>query len=197
MIDQRPGTEHRSVDDRIIEAALSLIGRDGLGTVTMMEIAETAGVARQTLYNHYPDLDSIVVEAISRHNRESIELLEATLRVVDDPGDKLEQLVRHMVSIGAHAHHTSGVEHGLSADARETLGAYDAELDERLRGILETGRRAGAFRQDLAPDIDAVLLRHILTGLTHQAARTPDRAAQLAATATRTVLAAVSQEARS
>ena len=38
------------------------------------------------------------------------------------PEDKLEQLVRHMVAIGAHAHHASGVEHGLSAAARETLG---------------------------------------------------------------------------
>jgi AcrR family transcriptional regulator len=184
---------HPSADDRIIEAALSLITRDGLGAVTMMKIAETAGVARQTLYNHYPDVDSIVVEAISRHNRESIQMLEASLRVVDKPEDKLEQLVRHMVSIGAHAHHASGIEHALSASARETLGEYDAELDRQIRGILEAGRRTGTFRSDLTPDIDAILIRHILNGLTHQAARTPDKAAQLAAAGTRTLLAAVRQ----
>ena len=89
-----------SPDDRIIEAALSLIAQQGLGGVTMSGIADTAGVARQTLYNHYPDIDSIVAEAISRHNRESIDLLEASQRVVDLPEDKLEQLVRHVVSIG-------------------------------------------------------------------------------------------------
>ncbi len=184
---------HSSADDRIIEAALSLITRDGLGAVSMMKIAETAGVARQTLYNHYPDVDSIVVEAIGRHNRESIQLLEASLRVVDKPEDKLEQLVRHMVSIGAHAHHASGIEHGLSASARETLGEYDAELDRRIRDILERGRGTGVFRQDLNLEIDAVLIRHILNGLTNQAARSPDKAAQLAATGARTVLAAVRQ----
>jgi AcrR family transcriptional regulator len=188
-----PTERQSSADDRIIEAALSLITRDGLGAVTMIKIAETAGVARQTLYNHYPDVDSIVLEATSRHNRESIRLLEASLRVVDKPEDKLEQLVRHMVSIGAHAHHASGIEHGLSASARDTLAEYDAELDRRIRDILEVGRRTGAFRHDLTPDIDAVLIRHILNGLTHQAASTPDRAAELAATGTRTVLAAVRQ----
>lgn len=192
MSEQPTATERQSsADDRIIEAALGLITRDGLGTVTMMKIAETAGVARQTLYNHYPDVDSIVVEAISRHNRESIQLLEASLRVVDTPEGELEQLVRHVVSIGAHAHHASGLEHGLSASARETLGEYDAELDRRIRGILEKGSRTGAFRQDLDLGIDAVLIRHILNGLTDQAARTPDKAAQLAATGTRTILAAV------
>jgi AcrR family transcriptional regulator len=181
----------RSANDRILEAALSLIADAGLGAVTMIEIAETAGVARQTLYNHYPDVDSIVVEAIGRHNRESIQLLEAALRVVDRPEEKLEQLVRHMVSIGAHAHHASGIEHGLSAGARETLGEYDAELDRRIRQVLEDGRRTGAFRDDLTPDVDAVLIRHLLNGLAHQAARAPTSAPKLAATGIRTVLAAV------
>ena len=198
MIEKPAATERQSpAGDRIIDAALNLIARDGLGAVTMMKIAETAGVARQTLYNHYPDVDSIVVEAISRHNRESIRLLDASLSVVDRPEDRLEQLVRHMVSIGAHAHHTSGIEHGLSAGAREMLSEYDDELGRRVRDILEAGRRTGAYRNDLVPDIDAVLIRHILTGLTHQAASAPDTAAELAATGTRTVLAAVRGEPRS
>jgi AcrR family transcriptional regulator len=194
MSEKPPAAERLSADDRIIEAALSLITRDGLGAVTMLKIAETAGVARQTLYNHYPDVDSIVVEATSRHNRESIRLLEASLRVVDQPEDKLEQLVRHMVSIGAHAHHASGIEHGLSASAREALGEYDTELDLQIRSILKAGLRSGGFRHDLSPDIDAVLIRHILNGLTDQAAETPENAAALAATGTRTILAAVRQE---
>lgn len=196
-MNERPPPGRRSADDRIIEAALNLIARDGLGTVTMMKIAETAGVARQTLYNHYPDVDSIVVEAISRHNRESIQLLEASLRVVDKPDEKLEQLVRHMVSLGAHADHASGIEQGLSANARETLGEYDAELDRQIRCILETGLQEGVFRSDLDIDIDAALIRHVLTGLTYLGAGSPTWAARLAATGTRTILAAVRKEPQS
>lgn len=194
MSEERAGADpRRSANDRIIQAALALISEEGLGAVTMVKVAETAGVARQTLYNHYPDVDSIVVEAISRHNRESIQLLEASLRVVDPPEAKLEQLVRHVVSIGAHAHHASGIEHGLSASARATLSEYEDALDRHLRDILEEGRGTGAFRQDLAVDIDAVLIRHILNGLAHQAAESPSNAAALATTGIRTVLAAVEQ----
>lgn len=187
----KPARADSSADDRIIEATLGLIATHGLGAVTMMRIAETAGVARQTLYNHYPDVDSIVVEAIGRHNRESIQMLDSSLRVVDQPEDKLEQLVRHMVSIGAHAHHASGIEHGLSSDARATLSEYDDALDRRIREVFDAGLRNGTFRPDLSPDVDAVLVRHILNGLAQQAARTPADAAALASIGARTVLAAV------
>ena len=181
----------RSTDNRIIEAALTLIAQEGLGGVTMLAIAEAASVARQTLYNYYPDIDTIVAEAIRRHNRESIELLEASLRVVDRPEDKLEQLVRHVVSIGAHAQHTQGFQHGLSADARATLGAYDELIVRRVGEILAEGQRSGVFRSDLVPEVDAVLIQQMLNGLLELGARAPDQAANTATTGIRTIRAAV------
>lgn len=180
-----------SVGDRIIMATLGLIAEDGLGSLTMMQIAEAAGVARQTLYNHYPDIDSIVAEAIGRHNRESIEMLEAAMRVVDRPEDKLEQLVRHSVSVGAHANHAPGIEYGLSAGARATLRGYDDAVVSRIREVLEDGRESGSFRADLSPAVDAALIRHMLDGLAAQSAAAPDDAAAIAIAGSRTVLAAV------
>jgi AcrR family transcriptional regulator len=182
-----------STDDRIIDATLRLIAREGLGAVTMSRIAEAANVARQTLYNHYPDIDSIVAEAVGRHHRQGIEMLEASMSVVDDPRDGLEQLVRHVVSVGAHAHHDPGIHHGLSAHTRASLGAYDEALDRQIRAVLEDGRQAGVFRSDLTPEVDAVVIRHMLDGLAALSAATPDDAALLAAAGTRTVLAAVTQ----
>jgi AcrR family transcriptional regulator len=178
-------------DDRIIEATLELIAQEGLGTVTMLRIAETAGIARQTLYNHYADVDSIVAEAINRHNRESIILLESALSVVDSPDGKLEQLVRHIVSLGGHAHQARGIEQGLSAGARATLRGYEETLVQRIREILEDGKGTRVFRGDLAPEIDAILIRHMLAGLAERSATAQDDAATLAATGARTILAAV------
>lgn len=180
-----------SANDRIVMATLGLIAKDGLGSLTMMRIAETAGVARQTLYNHYPDIDSIVAEAIGRHNRESVQMLRAALSVVDRPEDKLEQLVRHAVSVGAHAHHAPGIEHGLSPDARATLREYDDALERCIREVLEEGKQRGVFRGDLSPEIDTILIRRMLDGLAAQSAAAPSEAAPVAATGTRTVLAAV------
>lgn len=186
------GGSRSSVNDRIVEATLQLIAEQGLGDMTMLEIAENAGVARQTLYNHYPDVDSIVVTAVARHNQESIQLLDASLRVVDRPEDKLKQIVRHTVAIGAHGHHATGFEYGLGPDARVVVRGYDAALAERIHEILEEGQQTGAFRTDLDPNIDALLIRHILIGLAEQAATTSDPAG-LAETGARTVLAAVTR----
>ena len=180
-----------SANDRIIEATLRLIADHGLGDITMLKIAESAGVARQTLYNHYRDVDGIVVEAMTRHNEESLRLLDAALRVVDRPEDKLEQLVRHTVAIGAHAH-GSGLEHSLGPSARVAVRQYDDALDERIREILEDGQRTGSFREDLSPDTDAALIRHLLSGVAERAATTSDPAT-LSETGARTLLAAVSR----
>lgn len=182
-----------STDDRIIHAALSLIAHNGLGAVTMMKVAETAGVSRQTLYNHYPDVDRIVAEAIGRHNRESIQMLETSLSVVGHPEGKLEQLVRHVVSLGAHAHHAPGIEHGLSADARATLSEYNDALNRCVREVLEQGQQDGVFRQDLTPDIDVALIRHMLNGLAEQSAEAPEQAAAIATTGARTIHAALAE----
>ena len=180
-----------TTDDRIIGAALGLIAHEGLGAVTMIKVARTAGVSRQTLYNHYPDVDGIVAEAIRRHNRESIEMLESTLRVVDDAAGKIEQLVRHVVAMGAHAQHAPGIEHGLSADARATLEDYHDALGRCIRDILEEGRRSGVLPVDRMLDVDVVLVRHVLDGLAEASAEMPASAARIAAAGTRAILAAV------
>jgi AcrR family transcriptional regulator len=188
-----PPPIQQPTDERIIHAALTLIAQNGLGGVTMRAIAQEADIARQTLYNHYPDIDSIVAAALERHNEESIRLLESALRVVDDPSGKLEQLVRHVVSIGTHAHHTPGIEHGLSPGARATLGEYHVALDGSIRAILEDGQRSGVFRSDLSIDLDTTLIRHMLDGLAEQAARAPDQAAVITSGGIRTIRAALAE----
>lgn len=189
-------TEHTragraSAGDRIIEATLELIARDGLGGITMTAIADAAGVSRQTLYNHYADVDGILVDALARHNAESLRLLESALAVVEDAEGKLAQLVRHMVMVGAHAQHAPGLEHSLSERARQPLRDHDASVDATIREILTQGQADGSFRADLDLEVDAALVRSLLAGLADQAARSPEAAATLAAVGSRTLLAAV------
>jgi TetR/AcrR family transcriptional repressor of nem operon len=180
-----------TTDDRIIHATLTLIGEHGLGAVTMSRVAATAGVARQTLYNHYSDIDSIVAAAIDRHNRESIDLLEAALRMAASPPDKIEQMVRHFVMVGSHAHHAFDIRTGLSADVRVALDEYKDAVERHIRDILEDGRRGGDFRPDLIPEIDTILTRALLDGLYELAADAAQDASRIVTTGTRTVLAAL------
>ncbi|MEN8233344.1 MAG: TetR/AcrR family transcriptional regulator [Actinomycetota bacterium] len=180
-----------TTDGRIIHATLALISEHGLGAVTMSQVADVAGVARQTLYNHYGDIDGIVAAAIDRHNRQSIDLLEAALQIAESPTAKIEQMVRHFVMVGAHAQHAFDFAIGLSADVRATLDIYSKAVEQHISGTLDDGRQSGDFRSDLTPEIDTILVRAILDGIRELAANTPDQASRIATTGTRTILAAV------
>ena len=180
-----------SVNDRIVYATLTLISEQGLGAVTMSRVADAAGVARQTLYNHYDDIDNIVATAIDRHNRESIDLLGTALQMAESPTGKIEQMVRHFVMVGSHARHTFDFGTGLSADARVTFDTYNKAVEQHVRGILEDGRRSGDFRPDIIPEIDTVLMRALLEGLSELASDTPEQASRIVTTGTRTILAAL------
>ncbi len=181
--------ETGSSEDRIIGAALALINEHGLGGVTMSGIAEAAGVARQTLYNHYPNIDSIVATAITRHNRDSIELLESALATADSLEGKLDQLVRHVVSVGAHAGHHLDIQYALAAGTRATLSEYGEMISAHIRDILAEGIESGEFRADLVPEWDTVLVQHLLSGISALAVRAPGDAARIAATGSRSILA--------
>jgi AcrR family transcriptional regulator len=49
---------------RVLDAAFSLVGDQGQGTVTINEIAETAKVAKQTIYRWWPSRTAVVLDAL-------------------------------------------------------------------------------------------------------------------------------------
>ena len=53
---------------RIVEAALQVIDQAGFSGVTMSSVAARAGVTRQTIYNYFPDVESIVARALTEHS---------------------------------------------------------------------------------------------------------------------------------
>ena len=179
------------IDDRIVHASLALINENGLSGVTMSQIAEAAGVARQTLYNRYGDIESIVAATIERHHRESIELLESTIGIAESPTDKLEQMVRHFAAMGAHSQHSLDLRGALAEELRVSLDAYQNVVEAHIMTIIEDGLKTGVFRSDLSPEIDSELVRSLLEGVSEIAKHSPDRAAEIATVGTRTIIAAL------
>ncbi|MFW2383384.1 MAG: TetR/AcrR family transcriptional regulator [Acidimicrobiales bacterium] len=176
---------------RIIDAALTLVSEQGLSRVTMIEIARTANVSRQTLYNHFPDIPSILTEAAAHHNAAATAGLEQALAVVQAPSDKIRQIVIHVAAISTHGGHTLQSHAALPPDLREQLSGFDEALEQQLRRALHDGVEQGEFSADLTVETDAVLLRHALGGLSELVAASPDDAADLVAETARTVLAAL------
>ncbi len=180
-----------STTDRIIVAVLTLIDERGLSGVTMIDIARTAGVARQTVYNHYPDIDSIIAAAINRHNEEGISQLREAVAIVDNPTAKIQQLTRHIAQISTRRNHTIDVDRSLAPVHRSAVDIYNQAIEQLIADVITEGRQDGSFRADLDPQIDAVLVRQVLTGLSVLVNATPDRAAAITTTTNRTILAAL------
>jgi AcrR family transcriptional regulator len=69
------------VRERILETAYELFSRRGIRGVGVDEVIERAGVAKATLYRHFPSKDDLVVAFLDlREQRWTRELLEAEAR---------------------------------------------------------------------------------------------------------------------
>jgi AcrR family transcriptional regulator len=79
----------RSARDRILDAASELFYRDGYHAVGIDTIVERSGVAKMTLYRHFPSKDALIAAYLERANAEFWEWLDSEIADVVDPREKL------------------------------------------------------------------------------------------------------------
>jgi AcrR family transcriptional regulator len=174
--------------ERITAAALKLISEQGLAGVTMSAVAREARVARQTLYNYFSDVESIVTSVIEQHERLGFDQVQRLLDGHDGAAAKLEQLIRHSVTMGADGHALAALEGSLSPRAQEELRSHRGKTVGIVVEILKEGVAEGVFRQDLDPELDAAFIGEVLA---EGAMEETSEVARLAGATVRFVLAAV------
>jgi len=87
---RRQGENARTtrVREVIVDTAARLLVREGAGAVTAVRIAEDTGVARTTIYRHWPDPTALLLDAIDRVVRPHV-----TTRITDNlEADLMEAL---------------------------------------------------------------------------------------------------------
>lgn len=130
--------------DAILQAAEVRLSQDPETSVA--EIARSAGVGRVTLYGHFPTRAELVAAVFAQILTDS----EQTLDTVDTEGDPTDALRRLIAASWRIVHRFSAI---LTAAERE-LGAnavrgHHVEHLDRISALLERGRDAGAFRDDV------------------------------------------------
>ena len=87
---RQAGTEPRpAARERLLEAATRLFLRDGFRAVGIDTIIAEAGVAKMTLYAHFPSKDDLIVAYLERANEQFWAWLDGASAAVDDPKAKL------------------------------------------------------------------------------------------------------------
>jgi TetR/AcrR family transcriptional repressor of mexCD-oprJ operon len=139
-----PRADARRNAAAILDAAQACLVRDPEATIA--EIAQAAGVGRVTLYGHFRTRAELVDAVFQRVSREADAVLDAT----DTRGDPVAALVRLAAASWQIVHQYRTV---LAAAERELPAErirqhHDRHL-RRMGSLINRGRRAGAFRDDL------------------------------------------------
>ena len=86
---QAPAPSRPAARERILEAASRLFLRDGFRAVGVDTVIAEAGVAKMTLYAHFPTKDDLIAAYLERANEQFWRWLDTAVAGVDDPRAKL------------------------------------------------------------------------------------------------------------
>ncbi|CAN5525118.1 TetR/AcrR family transcriptional regulator [soil metagenome] len=182
----------RSEDARrkVLDAGVQLILSDGVPSFTVEAVAKRSGVAKTTIYRHWPDPDVLLIDT-----------LRSTIQAIPTPNtgslqDDLEQLLATLAPCDDHAAAEQirilfGVLQRAAGD--EALrAAFDDMMRERfgpIRTVLELAQARGDIdshldldlgvdlvigpllhrhlmrRQSVDPAVTATIVRHVIAGL--------------------------------
>ena len=150
----------------ILDAAARILVKDGYEGFTTNRVAERAGVSVGSLYQYFPNKESLLVELMRRHMRELESGFEAILA---DASDRpLAETVRALIEANVRAHLVDPELHRVLSEEVPHLGALDwrnefgERCTERVHAVLEQRRSELAVTNlDLAV--------YLVTGITETA----------------------------
>lgn len=82
------------IRNRILDKAKERLDRFGFKKTTMDEISQDCKVSKKTLYAHFKDKEDLFTCVLIRESRKSQEIIFARMGTVDDPLQRLAQLMR-------------------------------------------------------------------------------------------------------
>lgn len=160
----------REMVETILEATARVLVHEGYDGTTTNRVAEVAGVSVGSLYQYFPNKDSLVAELMRRH----VEQMEGVF------GERLEELkdapldvaVRALVEVAIRVHavdpelHRVFLERVPRMAGLDTVRAAESRIEEGLRAFLER-RRVEVAPVD--PGLAAFVVFRAVESATHAA----------------------------
>ncbi len=143
-----------STKERIVKAGAQIIAHEGLRMFTAKRIGEKLGISDAAVFKHFPSMDSIAEEIISRYTTECMRRTEEAIRRGSSAVDKLSLIIEGHIDL---LEETRGVAPVLCFEFSrsnkkklkrmifEFLNAYAGKVGE----VIYEGIREGTIRKDI------------------------------------------------
>lgn len=154
--------------DQILDRATDLFGRWGVEAVSLDQIAQEVGVAKQTLLYWFPSKDDLVEHVLAATAEELAVVVEAAIRAApDDPLDRIEAVVKAVFRPAVRRPALLGLIREMSRlppETSERVATHMRPLADRAVAWMRTEMDAGRLRH-CDPDIVVALAYATVTGI--------------------------------
>lgn len=155
--------------DRILDALATLIARWGYGKTTVDDVAREAGVAKGTVYLHWPTKGAMLHALLEREEQQWNAIIMA--RMAADPrGGTLSSTYRHALALCME----NPMLRALLTQDHDALGEWTRSPQSRARSrrrmeglhaLIGALRAAGLMRTDLSVEVQAYLVAALSYGI--------------------------------
>ena len=150
-------------EDAIVETAYELLSEQGYEKMNMDELAKQVGIAKATLYQHFPSKEDLLVGVVVRMMRRGEEDLFSEVDPHLSAMARLDQGLRRSLT------HRIGIWHGSvgmtnNPRAIKNHPRYRTQVDRmfaRLSELIDQGKAEG----DINPELSTTVIIHALMGL--------------------------------
>lgn len=162
-----PARKSARTREKLLEAAATVLSRNGYAGTRLSDIAELAEVQAPALYYYWSSRDELIEEVMSVGQHRVFEHVRARLDALPEPATAMDRICE---AVGAHIEAGLGLSDFASATIRN-IGQLPADMRERQlaeqhaygdlwRKLFDDARRAG----EINPDLDARAARMLVLG---------------------------------
>ena len=127
-------------EKNILEAALRVFNRHGVKRTSMGDIADEAGISRQTLYKAFRSKDDVLRTHIRVYTDQAIREIEAGLEQTEGLGPQLDLILNRMTVVGFDMVRASpnarDIEEGINENSKQELEITAGRFQTVIAGVL-------------------------------------------------------------
>ena len=147
---------------RIIDTLAESILEDGLVGLNMTKLARSSGLARQTLYNYFPDIESALISYVNTKSMYLDTRIRELLSIIDDPSEQLDAFVGGLVMTLPDQAPFSVLEMSLGERRNTDIRSPVKLISSLLSEILQEGVQYGIFRKEVLQENFSISLVRML-----------------------------------